>query len=198
MHNPYQAPVANLDVPIAQELGAESGVGGFWLRLAAQLLDVLFMLPFIGLNLWLGTVWRYFYAVWVIPGTLIGMFLTVYLVLRYGGSPGKLILKLRIQMKDGARVTTKAAVLRVAPLMALSVATSIGTAYAAILMDEATYRSIGFMQRSAVLSASAPGWSTWASMLMQVWMWVSVPVMLLNKRRRAIHDFLAGTVVVHK
>jgi len=196
MHNPYQAPVANLDVPFVQEPGAEAEVGGFWLRLAAQLLDVLFMLPFIGLNLWLGSVWRYFYAVWVIPGTLIGMFLTVYLVRRYGGSPGKLVLKLRIQMKDGARITTKAALIRVAPLMVLSLLTSIGTAYAAILMDEATYSSIGFMQRSAVLGASAPIWSTLASTLMQVWMLASIPIMLLNKRRRALHDFLAGTAVV--
>ena len=33
----------------------------------------------------------------------------------------------------------------------------------------------------------------WAS---QVWLWSELVVLLLNKKRRALHDFIAGTVVV--
>lgn len=196
MHNPYQAPVADLDNPLAAEGGSAPNVGGFWIRVAAQLLDFLFLLPIVGLTFWLSSLSRYFYAIWVIPGTMIGMFLTVYLVRRYGGTPGKLVLKLRIQMKDGERISVKAALLRAAPMLALSVTTNVGNAYAAVYMNNAEYMSMGFMQRSAMLGAAAPSWSTLAQVLMQIWVLGCVVVMLFNKRRRTIHDFLAGTVVV--
>jgi len=31
-----------------------------------------------------------------------------------------------------------------------------------------------------------------------VWYWSEIIVILFNKRNRALHDFLAGTVVIHK
>lgn len=196
MHNPYQTPLADLDTARAEEIDTPPEVGGFWIRVGAQILDVIFLSPVIGLTFWLSSMSRYFYAIWLIPGTMLGMFLTVYLVRRYGGSPGKLVLKLRVQMQDGAPVSTKAAWLRVAPVLALSLATNIGSAYAAMNLDQATYFSFGFMQRAAAIAALSPGWASLGQTLMQVWMLAGAVAMLRNKRRRALHDFLAGTVVV--
>jgi len=34
------------------------------------------------------------------------------------------------------------------------------------------------------------------NILMQVWIWGEFLTMLFNKKRRAVHDFMAGTVVV--
>jgi hypothetical protein len=34
-------------------------------------------------------------------------------------------------------------------------------------------------------------WGTVAGILMQVWIWGSLVVLLVNQRRRAVHDFLA-------
>ncbi|WP_255590049.1 hypothetical protein [Marinicella meishanensis] len=33
---------------------------------------------------------------------------------------------------------------------------------------------------------------------MMVWYWSELLVMLTNERRRALHDFIAGTVVIKK
>ncbi len=35
------------------------------------------------------------------------------------------------------------------------------------------------------------------SFALNVWIWSEVIVLLFNRRKRALHDFIAGTVVVH-
>ena len=35
-------------------------------------------------------------------------------------------------------------------------------------------------------------------MRMQLWTWSELIVMLTNRQRRALHDFIAGTVVIKK
>jgi uncharacterized RDD family membrane protein YckC len=42
----------------------------------------------------------------------------------------------------------------------------------------------------------APFWTQPVGVLIQVWIWSEFITMLFNKRRRAIHDYIAGTVVV--
>jgi uncharacterized RDD family membrane protein YckC len=34
--------------------------------------------------------------------------------------------------------------------------------------------------------------------VLQVWIWIELIVMLTNRRRRALHDFIAGTVVIRR
>jgi len=43
-----------------------------------------------------------------------------------------------------------------------------------------------------------PAWYSLVSTLSQVWWWSEFIVLLFNKRKRAIHDFMAGTVVIKK
>ncbi|XLZ70250.1 RDD family protein [Massilia sp. SR12] len=196
MQNPYQAPVA--DLSDASLLPSDEGVqpAGFWRRVGAHLLDTLFMLPVVGLTYWGSSLSRYFYAWWVVPGLLIGLFYSGYLVQRFGGTPGKLLMKLRVEMADGSAVSTKAAFLRAGVLQLIGLATSLGLALSALAMDDATYLSMGFMQRSEALTSSGPGWQFALTIAMQVWIWGSLVVLLVNKRRRAPHDFIAGTVLV--
>lgn len=196
MQNPYQAPAADLNS--APNAAADEGVqpAGFWRRVGAHLLDTLFMLPVVGLTYWGSSLSRNFYAWWLVRGVLIGLFYSCYLVRRYGGTPGKLLMKLRVEMADGSAVSTKAALLRAGVLQALGLATSLGLALSALAMDDATYLSMGFMQRSEALSSSGPAWQFALSIALQVWIWGSLVVLLVNKRRRAPHDFIAGTVLV--
>jgi uncharacterized RDD family membrane protein YckC len=196
MHNPYQAPTADLDVPAPQDSNAESAVGGFWLRFAAKIIDFIIMLPVVGLTYWLSAQFRPFYLWAVIPSVLFALFYSVYLVRRYGGTPGKLVLKLRIQMKEGDPVSLKAALIREAPMMLMGAASNLGLGLAALSMDDSTYHALGFMQRSQALMADGAAWVTLNAWLINGWTWIGAIVLLLNKRRRAVHDFLAGTVVV--
>ena len=49
-----------------------------------------------------------------------------------------------------------------------------------------------------MLASLAPGWSKFANFFIMAWMIIGIIVLLSNQRRRAVHDFMAGTVVVRE
>jgi uncharacterized RDD family membrane protein YckC len=197
MHNPYQAPVADLDSEVSAPSNDVPQPAGFWRRVGAHLIDTLIMLPIIGFTFWASAQSRNFYAIWLLPSLLIGAFYSIYLVHRLGGTPGKKVMKLRIQMADGAPISARAAVVRAAAIMLLAAVSTAAQAVAAASLDDGSYYGLGFLERSEALNAASPLWGTVAGILMQVWIWGSLVVLLVNQRRRAVHDFLAGTVVVN-
>ncbi len=133
---------------------------------------------------------------WLIPSALIGLWFHVYLVGRYGGTPGKLAVRIRIVMTDGSPVTFMAAAVRYSVLCVLGLLLGVGLAMASLAMSDAQYFSMGLLQRSQALVALAPPWYGTANVLLQIWVWGEFVTLLFNKRRRAVHDFMAGTVVV--
>lgn len=169
-----------------------------WRRLGAFWIDFLVFAPVMGLAMLLNETSRLFSLYWFIPGLLIGLWFNVWLVIRYGGTPGKLLLKMRIAMTDGSAVTTRAAVLRYIVMFALSVLASLGLLIAALQMSDLDYHSLGYMERSVRLSAMAPAWYGSVVVLMQVWVWAEFVTMLFNRKRRAVHDLMAGTVVLRQ
>ena len=99
-------------------------------------------------------------------------------------------------MVDGSAVTRKAAILRYSVLFSLSMLQGIGIVISTVYMSNEIYHSLGFVERGQVLMEQAPFWTQPVGVLIQVWIWSEFITMLFNKRRRAIHDYIAGTVVV--
>lgn len=197
-HNPYAAPKA----PVADEsdnsfaLGDDVEYGGFWRRLGAQLLDALILAP-LGLLAYFGAQFSHmFYAYYLIPGILISLFYSVYLVKRYGGTPGKRIVNLRIVMADGSPVKGTAAFWRYSVMLVLGAIPSVGTAIASLRISPEGYDTLGFLERMQLFNAHTPAWGQWASFAIFAWIVVGIIVMLSNERRRATHDFIGKTVVV--
>jgi uncharacterized RDD family membrane protein YckC len=145
---------------------------------------------------YLGQDVRLFQVYWFLPGIAFGLFYSVYLVHRYGGTPGKLVLKIRIALVDGSPVTMRAAALRYAVIFVISLVSGIAGILAVLSVSDEAYLAMGTMERMQVTNEYAPSWSRIAFVLTQVWVWSEFVTMLLNERRRAIHDFIAGTVVV--
>jgi uncharacterized RDD family membrane protein YckC len=65
-----------------------------------------------------------------------------------------------------------------------------------LAMTDDVYFSLGYVARSQRLVETAPSWYAAVNVLMQIWIWGEFVTMLFNKKRRAVHDFIAGTVVV--
>ena len=72
-------------------------------------------------------------------------------------------------------------------------AVSLFVALAAI--SDADYYGDGWVQGTQNIHALKPPWLGWTTTADQIWIWSEVIVMLFNKKRRALHDFIAGTVV---
>lgn len=196
--NLYAAPGATFDQPVGAPAGdlAALRYAGFWQRFGAYWIDLLILLPVTGLAIFFGEKYRLFMLYWCLPSLALGLFFHVYLVGRFGGTPGKLLLKTRIAMEDGTPVTMKAAMIRHAVLFVLVALISVATPMALLQMTDESYFSYGYIARSATLLALMPSWYAPVSILLQIWIWGEFITMLFNKRRRAVHDFIAGTVVL--
>ncbi|HLA72209.1 MAG TPA: RDD family protein [Steroidobacteraceae bacterium] len=199
--NPY----ATTDVPLEAQGGAQYATAAdpaiveystFWRRVGALFLDGLILLP-LSLLAYVGLKYtRLYYLYYFMPGLLILGYYAIYLVKRNGGTPGKRILDLKVVMLDGTPVTTNAAIIRYSVQLILYGLSSLGLAIAGFTLTDAEFQSLGYLQKIQALSTHAPGWNAAVTWSAQGWYVVGAIVMLCNDKRRALHDFLAGTVVI--
>jgi uncharacterized RDD family membrane protein YckC len=196
--NPYDAPQPPISLDSLPSSPEPETIvyASFWQRFLAHLVDKIIFLPFAGIVYLIGEKTRLVYLYWFIPGLIIGLLFHVYLVKRFGGTPGKLLLKSRIAMVDGSPVTTQASIIRYSVSFILTAATELAILIATLSMSDADYFSMGYMKRAAQIVSLAPSWYSTTTMLLSVWIWSEFITMLFNKKRRAVHDFMAGTIVI--
>lgn len=171
---------------------------GFWKRFGSYWLDVIIMLPLTALFFWGNEQSRLFQIYYFIPGLFVGLWYHVYLVNKYGGTPGKLLLKIKISKLDGTDVGYKEAILRHSVLFILTIFSSLPLMMVVFGMTDAEYFSMDWQARAKTSMERAPSWYGIVTILANIWIWSEFVVLLTNKKRRAIHDFIAGTVVIHK
>lgn len=197
--NPYaapNAPVVSADEPTRLPGDPENfEYGGFWRRVGAAILDALIMMPMGILLFFLMYTSSRAYLYYALPSTLVSLFYYVYLVRRFGGTPGKRIIGMRITMADGSPVTTNAALKRYAPFLVLQVLSIIAMIQATFVPVEG-YESMNFIEKMQTLQRSAPGWNGLLTAITYIWWIATLITLVANPRKRAAHDFIAGTVVL--
>jgi len=198
-NDPYGALEKNAKISgIKPPLPSPSPYGGFWVRLGALLIDLVIWSPVAVFTLWMSNHIRLFQVYWWPFGSLLGIFYSVYLVKRFGGTPGKLILGLRIAKVDGSPAGYREAILRYFPGFVFGLFSFVAYVIALSQMSDAEYVGLSFHERAQHIKALKPGWDFPVQIMAQVWMWSEFVVLLTNKKKRALHDFIAGTVVLRK
>jgi uncharacterized RDD family membrane protein YckC len=131
--------------------------------------------------------------------TLFVAWYSIYGVARWGGTPGKLATKLRIVRLDGSPATLREAALRDAVRCVLSLVTlveSVDMIYAMPPLAGLGFLEAGkLMQEVQQARSVAFGWtlSQWLALL---WSAAELLTLLFHPQRRAVHDLIAGTVVI--
>ncbi|HET6761463.1 MAG TPA: RDD family protein [Gemmatimonadaceae bacterium] len=169
---------------------------GFWSRFVAGLIDGVVSVPVILLVLWLDGV---SYAGAVISNVVGPAFIILYnvgLVAIYGGTLGKLLRGLRVLKVNGDRATWTNAWRRSAVDLTISFSAVILTLIALNRIAPDVYLAANQEARTEMVEGVVPAlrWLLWAA-----WVWIlsEFVTLLSNKKRRALHDFIGGTVVVH-
>ncbi|HTH48253.1 MAG TPA: RDD family protein [Candidatus Limnocylindria bacterium] len=170
---------------------------GFWPRLGSFFLDLIIALPLAKLYSWGNGHYRLFMVYYLIPSTLFWLFYNVYLVRRFGGTPGKLLMKLRILKADGAPIGYREAFLRYIPEGILYFLLTLALVIPLFHLSDAEYQALTAARRHNAVTAMAPFWYQPVSWMNMIWVWGEFVVLLTNPERRALHDFVAGTVVVY-
>lgn len=170
---------------------------GFSSRFLSNLIDILVVLPVTAVSLWLQSISRDVGLALLIPTSFFYLVYTVFMHARWGQTLGKMVLKIRVVQPDGSPILAKQALLRnsVDLVFTLIVVYFNLTAILGITPEE--YVSLDFMSRIKRIQSLQPSSTQILMILEQVWFWSELIVLLFNKKRRAIHDFIAGTVVIH-
>lgn len=182
--------------PLVIEGVNESIYAGFWIRLGSLLLDFLIMLPVISLTLYLNGLSKNAYYFTIIPSFIFHFWYGIYLVKKYGGTPGKLITGIKILRTDGKDVGWREAILRNIVAFILTVFISIATIVALTEANAEHYESLDWMTKQEYLMTFTPILFTVYTWISNIWYYSELFVILFNKRKRAIHDFMADTVIV--
>ncbi len=171
---------------------------GVWRRFYAGLVNVMLILPisylfnsFVTFNIIMAITITITYKI------LFSLF-HVYLDARFGGNLGKLAVGIRITKPDGSRIGWIEAWKRCSVNLVFSFFLIIAQVWALLLVDYSDYASQGFSDRSILLEGYYPAWYIIWQILGYIWIWSEAFVCISNRRRRAIHDYIAGTVVVYK
>ena len=194
-------PIA-INPPIAASASPQLGsslttvYAGFWWRLWALTLDALVLLPLTILYSFGCDQYHFFYLFYAVPGFMFHIFYYVYLVRRYGGTPGKLMAGLRIVTPEQLPIGYRQAIFRFAPFALFSVIGLGGLIAAELALTDAQFLSTKVSERMMRLNALAPLWFHAGIVAMGVFGIADFIVMMTNHQRRALHDFIGETVVI--
>ena len=165
-------------------------------RFGAMWVDLFVLVPLIVVNEVLQSISKGAALLLVIPMAASYLAYAIYCHGRFGQTVGKRAMRIRVVRTTGERIGWREAWLRSSIDVGFSVLNVIGSFVALATIADGEYYGVGWMRRGANLSAHQPSWLHWSWTAAQIWVWSEVVTMLFNKRRRSLHDFVAGTVVV--
>ena len=186
----------NTQIPLQIDGMTESIYAGFWSRFGSLLLDFLFILPVLAMTLYLNGLGKNMYFYTIIPNLAFGLWYNIYLPKKYGGTPGKLVVGIKIIRLNGQPINWREAILRHIVLFILTILSSIMFVSCLLSADDSIFTNLSWMGQSQYLMTLSPVFFTVYTWTTNIWIYSEFIVMLTNKRKRAIHDFIAGTVIV--
>lgn len=188
--------MSNKQTPLEIEGITESLYAGFWARLGSLLLDIIFMIPILFLILYLNGFGRYVYFITFIPSLVFGLWYNIYLPKKHGGTPGKLAVGIQIIRLDGESIGWKEAFLRHSVVLVITLLSGAIMTVCLLQADETTFVNLSWLKRTAYVMSFSPAFFVFYNWVNNIWFYGELIVLLTNKRKRAIHDFIAGTVIV--
>lgn len=174
----------------------DSIYAGFWSRLGSMLLDFIISVPFILLIEYINGLSRLNYYFTFILSLSFIFFYHVYCVKRWGGTPGKLIVNIKILRINGRPVDWEQAFLRYIISIIYSIITAVLMFISLSKINDELFDKLNFAQRSLVLTALSPIPFKILIWFNYIWIFSELIILLFNKRKMALHDFIANTVVI--
>jgi uncharacterized RDD family membrane protein YckC len=117
---------------------------------------------------------------------------------KFGATVGKMAAGIKVTKPNGDGIGLQHAVLRSAFDLVFAVATIYIQLVALSQVDPAIYLNAGLLEQGQHMIQFYPAWHDMLNLVTFVWVLSEFVVLLFNERKRALHDFIAGTVVVQQ
>lgn len=170
---------------------------GFWARVIASTVDKILITCAARLFL---LVRNYSLAGfgWVtVLGFLFYRFYHIGCVALWGQTPGKMAARIKIVRLDGSSAGLGRAFLRNSVETLLTTVVLALELVAVTRVAPAEFAAADLDKRPGLVDAFVPQTAVYVAWATQAFVLSEFVVLFLNKKKRAIHDFIAGTVVVH-
>lgn len=129
-------------------------------------------------------------------GGVVSVGYPIYFHARWGQTVGKMLTKIKVTRLDGAPLGLRPALLRSSVDVVLWVVFMVGLIRVLVTWTGPEWSSLGFLARGYAIEKGIAPISHWAYHSIDYWFWGELVVLLTNRKRRALQDFIAGTVVV--
>jgi uncharacterized RDD family membrane protein YckC len=169
---------------------------GFWRRLGAAIVDWLVLIPIPLLSLWALASSRTVTLIMLLPLSVSSIAYHVVLHARFGQTLGKMATGVRVLRLSGEPIAWREAWLRSSVDIVFGVIGIVSYTITMTRFSDLAW-STTWTEKAKLLTLLQPVWARWTGYMAQAWIWSEVVTMLLNRQKRALHDYLAGTVVVH-
>lgn len=171
----------------------ENIYSGFWPRFCAGFMDGIICFPVTYVIGFIDGFSEYSFCFSFVLNLSFCIYYEVYLVKRYGGTLGKQFFGLKIISKEGKNVGWKESFLRYSVNILIYVLSFVFTFTTVLGISDEQFFNMEFLKRSDSIFDLGSNW--WVDVLV-IWVLSEFIVLLTNKRKRAVHDFIAGTVVI--
>jgi uncharacterized RDD family membrane protein YckC len=178
------------------EINNQKVYAGFWKRFGAAIVDTLVFIPFMVVFHFTQGLSILSAMATIVVSSLLFSAYTVYFHYKFGATFGKMAVGIKITFPDGSKIGLKQALLRSSVDLGFAFFMVLAQVIAITNADPNIYLNAGFMARAEYIMPLFPAWYGLVSTVSQLWFWSEFLVLLFNKRKRAIHDFIAGTVVI--
>jgi uncharacterized RDD family membrane protein YckC len=115
----------------------------------------------------------------------------------WGQTIGKWKLGLRVVNTDGGRIGWGQSLVRSSVDLALALIATVAFYVVVLGLPREAMTGVSWDEAVGVYDAARPLWAKLSEWAYFAWLGVDTLAMLLNPRRRALHDFVAGTVVIN-
>ena len=171
---------------------------GFWQRFGAGIVDVIVLIPVAYILYYLEGISISAAIIAAFISSALYSIYTVYFHYRYSATLGKMTTKIKVTNPDGSPIDLRQAILRSSVDIGFAVLAVTAQIIAISHANPEEYLSAGWMERIEYIVPLYPSWYDLVTIGTNVWVLGEFFVLLLNKRKRAIHDFIAGTVVINR
>jgi uncharacterized RDD family membrane protein YckC len=128
--------------------------------------------------------------------TIIADGFVVWLLSKYHATPGKMLMGLVVKTVDKNNVTVKNAILRSSVDLVFALLYGIAFLISLKSFSYSEFKSLPYFKGISYSASHFPIWHKYMIALSQFWFWSELAFLMFNKKRRAVHDFIAGTIVI--
>lgn len=125
------------------------------------------------------------------------LFYSVVCVALWGQTPGKALVKIKVVGLEGQPIGWGKAILRNSVVAVLSLWFLILEIQTIHNISPGEFSALDISDRGEFIFHHLPEQATIINYILFAFIWSEFIVIFLNRRKRALHDFIAGTLVVH-